>query len=208
VLSAECRVQNVEFATIRAAGRDGGTKARRDPPEAGRPRGERRGNCQNGRRRPMAGNRDSGIGNPPEAGRPGTEGVAVYCGSVVCRRRGGPMWPPCRCHGPANSLRPGEAAPKAGRPHRAAPTHVDDRQNPRSHPMQGRRRNILAKAEFAGYTSGRPIGLSSRRLTWRRWGALPLRQTHDTLRPADAGGPNRPRVRGRLIRYSKPGLGC
>jgi hypothetical protein len=66
VLSAECRVQNVEFATIRAAGRDGGTKARRDPPEAGRPRGEQRGNCQNGRRRPTAGNRDSGIGNPPE----------------------------------------------------------------------------------------------------------------------------------------------
>ena len=47
------------------------------------------------------------------------------------------------------------------------------------------------------YTSGRHIGLRSRRLNWRRrvpvrrWtplgGAAPLRQAHDTLRPADWG---------------------
>ena len=34
VQSAECRVQNAEFATIRAAQRDGGANARGDPPEA------------------------------------------------------------------------------------------------------------------------------------------------------------------------------
>ena len=50
----KCRVRSAEYATIRAARRDGGTKARRDE-------GEGRGNCQNGRRRPTAGNRESGF---------------------------------------------------------------------------------------------------------------------------------------------------
>jgi hypothetical protein len=52
---------------------------------------------------------------------------------------------------------------------------------------QGRNRNVLAKAKFVGYTSGRPIGMSSRRLNWRRRGAAPLRQAHDTLSPAGGG---------------------
>jgi hypothetical protein len=59
------------------------------PPEAGRPgnrkpakggEAEGQGNCQNGRRRPMAGNRDSGAGEPAQiedstgrAGRPAKE---------------------------------------------------------------------------------------------------------------------------------------
>ena len=58
---------------------------------------------------------------------------------------------------------------------------------------QGRCKNVLAKAEFVGYASGRLIALSSRRLNWRRRGALPLRQAHDTLRPADGGVSATPR---------------
>ena len=88
-------------------------------------------------------------------------------------------------------------------------------------------RIALAKAEFFMYTAWRHPGLSSRRLTWRRRGARPLRQAHDTLRRGDEGvadapaerkprlldqlrqlGVNRSRVRGRLIRHPKPGLGC
>jgi len=57
ITGEECIVQNAQYATIRAARRDGGTQARRDG-------GEGRGNCQNGRRRPTAGNRDSGLGDP------------------------------------------------------------------------------------------------------------------------------------------------
>jgi NAD(P)-dependent dehydrogenase (short-subunit alcohol dehydrogenase family) len=43
----------------------------------------------------------------------------VFSGRVACHRSNGPRWPPCRCHGPGNSLRPAGAAPKAGRPHPA-----------------------------------------------------------------------------------------
>jgi hypothetical protein len=48
-------------------------------------------------------------------------------------------------------------------------------------------RNVLAKAEFVRYASGRPIGLNSWRLNWRRRGALPLRQAYDTLRRGEGG---------------------
>jgi hypothetical protein len=135
--------------------------------------------------------------------------------------------------------------------------------------MQGRDQNVFAKPESAMYTSGCQTGLISSRLTWRRRGALPLRQAHDIVRPADGGvshapaqrkprlledvrqalrsrrswhvggrlppfvrcpfaggrlqysdgagdnrlmlrdsGRPRPRIRGRLIRHSKPDWGC
>jgi len=53
-------VRSAEFVTIRAARRDGGTKARGDPPEAGRPRGEGTANKADGGRRPGIGIRGTG----------------------------------------------------------------------------------------------------------------------------------------------------
>jgi len=46
-------------------------------------------------------------------------------------------------------------------------------------------RNVLANPDFVGYTAGRPIGISSTRLNWRRRGANPLRQAQNTPRSAD-----------------------
>jgi len=59
VQSAQCTVQNAEYATIRAAQRDGGTKAPRDEGPAKGGQAEGQGNCQNGRRRPGIGIRES-----------------------------------------------------------------------------------------------------------------------------------------------------
>ena len=53
------------------------------------------------------------------------------------------------------------------------------------HPRQSRCQNVFAKVEVVGYTSARPTALSSTRLNWRRQGAHPLQQTHDTPRAAD-----------------------
>jgi len=88
VRRAECRVQNVEYATIRAARRDGGTggegqRARKLPKRQtagnGREPGSGEGQAATSRisRKPAAsararaGIRESETGNPPEAGRPG-----------------------------------------------------------------------------------------------------------------------------------------
>jgi len=51
---------------------------------------------------------------------------------------------------------------------------------------------VLAKPGFVVYTADRLIGLSSKWLSRRRQGALPLRQAHDTLRPADGWKTERP----------------
>ena len=50
--------------------------------------------------------------------------LAVFSGSVVCRRRGGPMWPPCRARAGGDTT---------GHPRRGAPTHVNERQKRRPH---------------------------------------------------------------------------
>ena len=57
-----------------------------------------------------------------------------------------------------------------------------------AHPMQGRCQNVLAKAEVVGYTSGRFIGQSSRRLNWRRRGEPSLRQAHHIVGAAEGDG--------------------
>jgi hypothetical protein len=47
----------------------------------------------------------------------------------------------------------------------------------------------MAKAESARYTSPWPIGSSSRRVTWRRRGALPLPQAIDIAKAAEGVSP-------------------
>ena len=55
--------------------------------------------------------------------------------------------------------------------------------------MQRACRIVLAKAGFVGYTPRCPIGVSSRRLNWRRRGALPLPQALDIAKAAEGDGP-------------------
>jgi len=69
----------------------------------------------------------------------------------------------------------GEVPPGRRRVHSAIPGRRGDRN----------RKNVLAKPEVVGYTSGRPMALSSTRLNWRRRGAHPLQQAHDAPRSAD-----------------------
>jgi hypothetical protein len=78
VQSAECRIRYYKSTTEgrrhkgTEARRHGGTEARRDEGPARGGQAEGRGDCQNGRRRPTAGNRDSGIGNEERAKSHGT----------------------------------------------------------------------------------------------------------------------------------------
>jgi hypothetical protein len=72
VRSAKCGVRSAERGATTAKG-NGQRPGTVNPPEAGRPaQGGRPGaggqrNCQNGRRRPMAANRDSGVGEVERA---------------------------------------------------------------------------------------------------------------------------------------------
>jgi hypothetical protein len=53
-------------------------------------------------------------------------------------------------------------------------------------------RNVFAKAESVGYTSGRPIGLKFQAVDLAPSGGAPLWQSHDTLRPAGGACPTPP----------------